>query len=137
MNPTDKGNGHGDGNAPTRLLVVGAGVAGQSLVREIQDDGYPVQPVAFLDDDPALIGTRVCGLEVYGPTDDLLEVAEQLQVQEVLLAIPSSGGSLIRRLVILCKRGGLVFRIVPGLRDIILGDFNGDLWSDLLQIRRN
>ncbi len=122
MNPT--GNGHGPaGNArPTRLLVVGAGVAGQSLVKEIQEHGLPVEPVAFLDDDPALIGRQVCGLKVHGGSEDLIEVAAKVRAQEVLLAIPSSGGGLIRRLVILCKRAGLPFKIVPGLRDIVLGD---------------
>ncbi len=107
---------------PTRLLVVGAGVAGQTLVKEIQEHKLPVEPVAFLDDDPRLTGTTVCGLPVHGTTDDLVEVAARVQAQEVLLAIPSSGGALVRRLVILCKRAKLPFKIVPGLRDIILGD---------------
>ena len=124
MNPLGNGTGSVDTDAPTRLLVVGAGAAGQSLVQEIQADGLPVQPVAFLDDDPELIGCQVCGLEVYGGTDDLIEVAAKVRAQEVLLAIPSSGGGLIRRLVILCKRAGLPFKLVPGLRDIILGDVN-------------
>lgn len=119
---TGTGSGAKDSSQPTRLLVVGAGVAGQSLVREIQQNGFPVRPVAFLDDDPRLVGTEVCGLPVFGPTDELLEVAGRVQAQEVLLAIPSSGGALIRRLVVLCKRAHLPFRIVPGLRDIILGD---------------
>ncbi len=105
-----------------RLLVVGAGVAGQSLVKEIQADKLPVQPVAFLDDDPTLQGKEICGLPVVGGTGDLLTAARQTGAQEVLLAIPSSGGTLVRRLVILCKRAGLPFRIVPGLRAIIEGD---------------
>jgi FlaA1/EpsC-like NDP-sugar epimerase len=117
---------------PTRLLVVGAGVAGQSLVREIQSEGYPVVPVAFLDDDPNLIGSTVCNLQVHGGTENLVEVAAQVQAQEVLLAIPSSGGSLVRRLVILCKRAGLPFRLVPGMRDIILGDVR---FSQISEVR--
>ena len=128
-----------DHNAPvrptsaqaTRLLVVGAGVAGQSLVKEIRGQGYPVLPVAFLDDDPALIGTRICDLPVHGGTENLVEVAGQVQAEEVLLAIPSGGGGLVRRLVILCKRAGLPFRLVPGVRDIILGDVNFDQISQV------
>ncbi len=116
------GKDSGEGVVPTRLLVVGAGVAGQSLVREIQQDGFPVEPIAFLDDDPQLIGQTICGLPVRGGTDDLLQVAREIGAEEVLLAIPSSGGRLVRRLVILCKRAGLPFRLVPGLRAIIEGE---------------
>ncbi len=116
------GKDSGATKTPTRLLVVGAGVAGQSLVQEIQRDGLPVQPVVFLDDDPQLIGQVLCGLPVRGGTDNLQMVASEFSVDEVLLAIPSSGGRLVRRLVILCKQAKLPFRLVPGLRAIIEGD---------------
>lgn len=125
------GKDSGDTTTPTRLLVVGAGVAGQSLVREIQQDGLPVQPVAFLDDDPQLIGQSICGLPVRGGTDDLLQVAKDTGADEVLLAIPSSGGRLVRRLVILCKRAGLPFRLVPGLRAIIEGEVHFEQVSEV------
>ncbi len=116
------GKDSGMGEKAKRLLVVGAGVAGQSLVKEIQDYGLPVQPVVFLDDDPDLIGKTLCGLPVRGGTDSLETVAQEFGAEEVLLAIPSSGGRLVRRLVIVCKRAGLPFRLVPGLRAIIEGD---------------
>ncbi len=84
------GKDSGEKNGPIRLLVVGAGVAGQTLVQEIQRDGLPVKPVVFLDDDPQLIGQIICGLPVRGGTDDLQKVATEFGAQEVLLAIPSS-----------------------------------------------
>lgn len=111
-----------DRGAFPRLLIVGAGAAGQSLVREIEQDGLPVQPVAFLDDNPDLKGRIICGLPVLGGTGDLLEVARESEADEILLAIPTAGGRLIRRLVVLCKRAGLPVRIVPGLRAIIEGE---------------
>ncbi len=125
------GKDSGNNKAPTRLLVVGAGVAGQTLVQEIQRDGLPVEPIAFLDDDPQLIGQMICGLPVRGGTDDLLQVAADIGAEEVLLAIPSSGGRLVRRLVILCKRAGLPFRLVPGLRAIIEGDVHFEQVADV------
>ena len=94
-------NRNGGRAARPRLLVVGAGVAGQSLVREIQRDRLPAEPVAFLDDDENLAGQEVCGLPVLGATEDLERVAREVGAQEVLLAIPSAGGRLVRRLVIL------------------------------------
>ncbi len=111
-----------DRSRRTRLLVVGAGEAGRSLVREIQAEGLPVEPVAFLDDDPDLHGGEVCGLPVLGPTASLPEAARRVGAQEILIAIPSAPGSLIRRLVLLSRRAGLPFKIVPGIRAIIEGD---------------
>ncbi|RKZ10720.1 hypothetical protein DRQ50_14270, partial [bacterium] len=129
MNETSNDNGRRP--ARPRLLVVGAGVAGQSIVREIQRDGLPAEPVAFIDDDRELHGTEVCGLPVLGGSDELERIAAEVGAEEVLLAIPSSGGRLIRRLVIQCKRAELPFRIVPGLRDIILGDVNFEQIRDV------
>ncbi len=109
-----------------RLLVVGAGEAGRSLVREIQEEDLPVQPVAFLDDDPGLVGQELCGLPVLGGIEELPAVARQLQAEEILIAIPSATGALIRRLVILCRRAKVPFKIVPGIRAIIEGDVSFD-----------
>ena len=104
----------GGEGSKTRLLVVGAGEAGQSLVRQIQAEDLPVRPVAFLDDDPGLIGRQVCGLPVLGGTVDLPAVARKVGAEEILIAIPSSGGALIRRLVILCRRAE------PVIGDLVL-----------------
>ncbi|MGD9547734.1 MAG: polysaccharide biosynthesis protein [Candidatus Krumholzibacteriia bacterium] len=105
-----------------RLLVIGAGNAGQALVRQIRGEGLPAEPVAFLDDDPSLQGTTVCGLPVVGTAEDLPTAVRDTGAQEVLLAIPSAGGQLIRRVVLLARRARVPLRIVPGLRDIIRGD---------------
>ncbi len=106
----------------TRLLIVGAGEAGQSLVREIQAENLSVEPVAFLDDAPELVEQEICGLPVLGSTNDLVEAAARIRAEEILIAIPSATGALIRRLVILCRRAKLPFKIVPGIRAIIEGD---------------
>ena len=108
---------------PKRLLIVGAGEAGQTLAAEIRDlADLGMIPVGFVDDDPSLQGTEVIGLPVVGDTRTLATAASELAVEEILIAIPSARGSLIRRLVLACKQAGLPFRIVPGLRAIIEGD---------------
>lgn len=106
----------------TRLLIVGAGEAGRALVREIRAEGLPVEPVAFLDDDLALVGQRIEDLPVVGTTARLVEAAREVAAQEILIAIPSARGALIRRLVLLARHARLPFRIVPGIRAIIEGD---------------
>ncbi len=108
---------------PKRLLIVGAGAAGRALAAEIRDSAdLGMVPVGFIDDDDQLQGTVVDGLPVAGGTHTLVESARELRANEILIAIPSARGSLIRRLVLACKQAGLPFRIVPGLRAIIEGD---------------
>mgnify|MGYP001103945349 CR=1 FL=1 len=112
--------------SPRRLLVVGGGEAGQALVRELLEGGWPVTPVGFLDDDATLQGRTLCGLPVLGTTAELPRAARHCGAQEILIAIPSARGALIRRLVLLSRRAGLPFRIVPGIRAIIEGDVRFD-----------
>ncbi len=111
------------GKPPTRLLIVGAGEAGRVLAEQMRrEPELGLEPLGFVDDDPALLGTEILGLPVVAGTAGLVEAADRLAVQEILIAIPSARGSVIRRLVLLCKQAGLPFRIVPGLRAIIDGD---------------
>jgi FlaA1/EpsC-like NDP-sugar epimerase len=105
------------------MLIVGAGEAGQMLARQMRDEPeLGLEPIGFVDDDPELIGSEIEGLPVEAETARLVEAAGRLAAQEILIAIPSARGSLIRRLVLLCKQAGLPFRIAPGLRAIIDGD---------------
>lgn len=89
-----------------------------------------LEPVAFLDDDPALSETSVAGLPVLGRLDTLIDTVQRLRIDEVLIAIPSAQGTLIRQLVNWCARAKANFRIVPGLMEIIRGDVHYE------QIRR-
>ncbi len=110
-------------SARRRLLIVGAGEAGRALAEEMRRSAdLGLEPVGFVDDNPSLIGQTVAGLPVVGPTLALKEAARSVAAQEILISIPSARGSLIRRLVLLCKQAGLPFRIVPGLRAILDGD---------------
>ena len=106
-----------------RILIAGAGTAGQMAVQQIRlhaESGF--DPVAFLDDGSALQGTVVAGLPVLGKLDALVEVVRDNQIDEVLIAIPTARGPLIRQLITLCGRSRIASRIVPGLMEIIKGD---------------
>jgi len=81
-----------------------------------------LDPAGFLDDNPALRGASVEGLPVLGGLDALVEVVQRERIDEVLIAIPSAHGEVIRRLVGLCARARAGSRIVPGLMEIIRGD---------------
>lgn len=107
----------------TRLLVVGAGSAGRMAVREMgshPESGYV--PVAFIDDDTTLHGTNVEGIEVLGGREAIPEAVKTHRVDEILIALPSVHGGVIRDIVGTCQTLRIRFRIVPGIWEIIRGD---------------
>lgn len=106
-----------------RVLLAGAGTAGRMALDEIRRHPEAgLEPVGFLDDDPALLGTEVAGLPVLAALDRLVDVVRARSVDEVLIAIPTAQGPVIRQLVNLCARARVGSRIVPGLMEIIRGD---------------
>ena len=105
-----------------RALVVGAGDAGTMVVRELRrNPQLGIEPIGFLDDDPAKQGKRVQGLAVVGRTESLKEVVEQYQVSEVIIAMPAAGGEVIRALSEACRQSGALSRIVPGVFELLDG----------------
>jgi FlaA1/EpsC-like NDP-sugar epimerase len=105
-----------------RLLIVGAGDAGESLLREIQRMGVTrYEVVGFLDDNPHKLHARIHGVEVLGSTAQIKEIAARHDVDEILLAIPSTTQRQIRRIVELCTGTGLRFSTVPAVSDLIEG----------------
>ena len=105
-----------------RILIIGAGEAGQMIVREIVSHPEIDHEVAgFLDDEPALKGKTVAGMPVLGACQDLVEVARRVPVDEVIISIPSAKREVVRRIIGLCRDAGVPFKIVPGLLEIIKG----------------
>jgi len=105
-----------------RVLIIGAGEAGSMMVHEIAAHRQSGLEVAgLLDDDEALHGTIVEGVPVLGAIKTLPDVVSSNNVDEVIMAVPTGGRDLVRRVVRLCRDAGVEFRIVPGLIEIIRG----------------
>jgi FlaA1/EpsC-like NDP-sugar epimerase len=105
-----------------RLLVLGAGDAGEMLLREIQQrHAARYEPVGLLDDDQHKRGAHIHGVRVLGAIEDLPIVASSHEADEVIIAIPSATGQQMRRIVDLCKASGVRFRTIPGLDRLIDG----------------
>lgn len=104
-----------------RILLVGAGEAGTMLVREMQRHPEYGLPVAFLDDDKAKQGTTVLGVPVVGPLADLPKVVQAERVDEVLIAMPTAPGRVIRQVVELCQQANVPSRTIPALHEILGG----------------
>jgi FlaA1/EpsC-like NDP-sugar epimerase len=104
------------------VLIVGAGEAGVIMARELlRHPESGLVPVGFLDDEPAKAGQRYVGLPVLGTIGQLPEVARISAADEVLIAIPSAPGSVVRRVVELSQTARLRHRIIPGVYQILSG----------------
>jgi FlaA1/EpsC-like NDP-sugar epimerase len=106
----------------TAALIVGAGDAGEMLLREIErSNGLDYDVVGFLDDDPSMLHKRIRGVPVLGTLEDLPEVCTSRYVKEVLVALPSASEETRRGIVQLCHQCGVPSKTVPNLRDLLEG----------------
>jgi FlaA1/EpsC-like NDP-sugar epimerase len=100
----------------TRLLILGAGRAGEMLLRELRtQDRY--HAVGLLDDVAVMKGAKIQGVEVLGTLDDLERVARETAATMLVITMPSASAAQMRRVVELCDRTGLPFRKVSRLAD--------------------
>lgn len=107
------------------VLIVGAGGAGERMLREIfNNPRLDYHVVGFLDDDRTKWGRSLHGLKIYGGVDRLSEVTLHQKVDEVLIATPCATGAQIRRIITICKRCKVSFRTLPEIGAIIDGQVN-------------
>ncbi len=107
------------------VLIVGAGDAGQLMVRELQRNRQlHYTPIGFVDDDPRKRGDRINGVKVLGTTDDLAHLLRDNKPDEVLIAIPSAPGRVRQKIVETCLAERVVVKTLPGLHELIAGDLN-------------
>jgi FlaA1/EpsC-like NDP-sugar epimerase len=107
------------------VLVVGAGDAGQLVIREMQRNrqlGYT--PIGLVDDDPRKKNLRIHGIRVLGTTDDLAHILRDNRPDEVILAIPSASGEMRQRIVNVTRTGNVPVKTLPGLYELIADDSN-------------
>ncbi len=108
-----------------KVLIAGAGEAGTMLAREmVRRPDSRLIPVGYLDDDLSKQRKRFYAIPVLGTIDDLPQVAAAHQVEEVLIAMPSEGGTVVRRVLDRANEAGLPHRTIPGIYDILNGSVN-------------
>lgn len=106
-----------------RTLIVGAGDAGNMLVKEIlKQPTTPYKLIGFVDDDPAKQNMRIMGIEVLGTTAQLAQIITDADIEKVIIAIPSLGPQFVRSIVHQCQKSGVHFKIIPGLGEILKGN---------------
>jgi len=105
-----------------RVLVAGAGDAGALVAREMQKNPQAgLAPVCFIDDDPAKQRQEIHGIKVVGHLKDLPHIVDLYHIDEVIIAIPSAPGQVVRTLAEFCRQKSVSFRTMPGLHELIGG----------------
>jgi len=105
-----------------RFLIVGAGNAGEALLREILR--MPVTQyvvVGLIDDDSVKQGTHIHGIPILGTVEQLSEICEEHKIEEIAIAMPSASPQQLRRVIQVCEGTKIRFRTVPSITDIASG----------------
>ena len=104
------------------VLIVGADIPGVMVAKQLkQHPESGLVPIGYLDDDTEKIGRTVYGLPVLGPINALYAVIKERKVAQVVVAMPSAPGRLIREVMLVCKDSNVDSKIVPGVLEIIRG----------------
>jgi FlaA1/EpsC-like NDP-sugar epimerase len=105
-----------------KVLLIGAGNAGEKILREIFDNPHlQYEIVGILDDDLSKQGYELHGIPVLGPVDTLPEIVHEYGVHQVFVATPSASGAQLRRIVEICKQCEVHYKTLPGIGEIIDG----------------
>ncbi len=112
---------HIEADKRRRLVLVGAGDTGESLLRQIARSMPAVEPVGILDDDTRKHGMSIHGVPVLGSTDDAPRWLRQLNASEVVIAAPSATGKQMRRILDLVQVDGVTVRTVPSMGQLMDG----------------
>jgi FlaA1/EpsC-like NDP-sugar epimerase len=105
-----------------RVLIVGAGAAGEIIVKELlSHPQLGLNPVGFVDDDRRKHGHRMCDLPVHGSLSQIKDLVLRYDVEEVIIAMPRASGAVVRQVVKAAMEAGVRTRTVPGMFDIISG----------------
>lgn len=107
-----------------KILIVGAGDAGDIIVRDIKSNRQSsYEPIGFIDEDIHKKGLRIHGVPIFGPIDIIQEVIEKHKPEEVLIALSSMDNNNIRRIYELCKPYNIGIKKLPELNEILEGNF--------------
>ena len=103
-----------------RVLIAGAGDAGKLVVKELfATSQLGLEPIGFVDSDVSKHGHMLAGLPVFGPLAHIPEIVERFGVAEIIIAMPSAPGTVVRQVVRAALSCGIPTRTVPSLPEII------------------
>lgn len=111
--------------ARTNCMIVGAGAAGNAIMKEIESSNYlTMHVVCAIDDHPGCHGKYLRGVPIVGGRDKIQESVDKYAVDEIIIAIPSASRATLRPILEICKETGCRMRILPGMYQLINGEVN-------------
>jgi FlaA1/EpsC-like NDP-sugar epimerase len=115
-----------------KALIVGAGAAGEKILREIIEN-YQLRyhVVGFIDDDLEKQGRSIHGVHVLGNVTRLPYILEKVNIEEILIAVPSASGDQIRHIVEACRECNVSYKILPGIGELIDGRVSLKILRDI------
>ncbi len=112
-----------DGSPRNRAMLIGAGSAGQIILRDvIASEKSDVEICCIIDDDPAKWYCRMSGVPVVGGHEDILLNVEKYKIEEILFAIPTISAAKKRDILNICKESGCKIRMLPGIYSLVNGE---------------
>lgn len=117
-----------------RTLIVGAGRAGEQLLRNILGLSATVfLPIGFIDDDPGKQGIFIHGIKVLGKIEDIPQIAVKEKIEGMIIALPSAGAGAIKRVVEYGRQAGLKkIKVIPSINEVNLGTLQEVAMEELL-----
>ncbi|MGE9292822.1 MAG: polysaccharide biosynthesis protein [Puniceicoccales bacterium] len=110
-----------------RVAIYGAGFICNTLIQELQTKrGFGMQPVAILDDNPAVIGHKYHGLRVFGGIDTLSRAVARYDLDRIIIAQPDISPAMIRDVLLMTRRERLDVLIVPSPQELLYGQVRAD-----------
>ncbi len=116
-----KSNSHGKGMRTT--LIIGAGEAGNMVIRELKlSDNLDSRICGIIDDDKAKHGTFIHGVRVLGGRELIVPAARQHNVNEIIVAMPSAPKKQVSEILEICQQTGSELKIMPGVYQFVNGE---------------
>ena len=105
------------------VIIIGAGDAGALILREInKHTELGIKVHGILDDDKSKLGKEVYGARVIGTTEDLPRLLEAQDIDEVIIAMPSAPGTVVRRIVNICNKASVKTTTLPAIFELVTGN---------------
>ncbi len=109
----------------TNCMIVGAGAAGNAIMKEIESSNYlTMHVVCAIDDHPGCHGKYLRGVPIVGGREKIQECVDKYAVDEIIIAIPSANRATLRPILEICKETGCHMQILPGMYQLINGEVN-------------
>jgi FlaA1/EpsC-like NDP-sugar epimerase len=103
-----------------KVMIIGAGEAGVSLIREMQSvEELNMTPLIMIDDDPAKLNKYVRGIKIAGNRNDIISLAKQYEIDRIIIAMPSANPQEISKIIKICKETKCKIQTLPGIYQLV------------------